>query len=52
MLFLDVKIIRRQDKFLRRFYQKTFFCSVYAHFDNFLPNTWKIGITDITKNLF
>ena len=42
--FLDVNVIRQQRKFITSVYQEPTFSGVYIHFDNFLPDTYKIGM--------
>ena len=43
--FLDVKVFCEQGKFVTRVYRKPTFSGVYPHFDSFLPDTYKTGIT-------
>ena len=42
--FLDVSVIREQDKFVTSVYRKLTFSGVYTHSDSFLPDTYKIGM--------
>ena len=42
---LIIKVIREQRKFSLSVYQKQHFSGVYTHFDSFLRNTYKIGMT-------
>ena len=41
--FSDVNVIREQGKFIISVYRKPTFSGVYANFDSFLPDTYKIG---------
>ena len=42
--FLDVEIIREQDKFTTTFSRKPTFSSVYSNFVRFLPSVYKFGM--------
>ena len=42
--FLDINILRENDKFATNFYSKKTFSRVYTNFKNFLPETYKIGL--------
>ena len=42
--FLDVKIIREQDKLTTTIYQKPTFSGVYSNFERFLPSVYKFGM--------
>ena len=41
LLFLNVKIICEQTKFITSVYRKSTFSDVYIHYDSFLPDTYK-----------
>ena len=41
---LGVNVIREQGKFITSVYRKPTFSGVYTHFDNFLPDTYQIGM--------
>ena len=41
--FLDVQIIPEDETFITYVYRKPTFSGVYAHFDRFLPSTYKFG---------
>ena len=43
--FLDVEVSRQQGKFVTSVYRKPTFSSVYTHFDSFLPEVYKVGMT-------
>ena len=43
--FLDVEIIREQDKLTTTFYRKPTFSGVYSNFESFLPSIYKFGVT-------
>ena len=43
--FLDVEIIREQDKLTATFYRKPTFSGVYSNFESFLPSVYKFGVT-------
>ena len=42
--FLDVEIIREQDKFTTTIYRKPTFSGVYSSFERFLPSVYKFGM--------
>ena len=42
--FLDVNVICEQGKFITNVYRKSTFSSGFIHFDNFSPDTYKIGM--------
>ena len=48
--FLDVNVIRKQGEFITNVYRKPTFSGVYTHFDSFLPDTCKIGMTYTLAN--
>ena len=41
--FLDVNVIREQDKFITSIYRKPTFSGVYSHSDRFFPDIYKIS---------
>ena len=43
--FLDVEVSCQQGKFVTSVYRKPTFSSVYTHFDSFLPEVYKVGMT-------
>ena len=43
--FLDANVIREQGEFITSVHRKPTFSGVYIHFDSFLPDTYKIGMT-------
>ena len=42
--FLNVNVIPEKGKLVTSVYRKTTFSGVYTRFDNFLPDTYKIGM--------
>ena len=44
ILFLDVKTIHEQGKYIRSVYRNPTFSGVYTYFDSFLPDAQKIGM--------
>ena len=49
--FLDVNVIREQNKFITSIYQKPILSGVYIHFDSFIPDTYKIGMIYALVNI-
>ena len=42
--FLDVNIIREQERFTTSVYRKSTFSGVFTHFDSVLPSSYKIAL--------
>ena len=42
--FLDVKIIRKNKRFVTSIFRKATFSGVYTNYNSFLPETYKIGL--------
>ena len=42
--FLDIEVIREQDKFTTTVYRKPTFSGVYSNFESFLPSVYKFGM--------
>ena len=44
--FLDINIFREKGKSVTNFYWKKTFSGVYAHFNRFIPETYKTGLIE------
>ena len=44
LFFLDVNVFREEGQFVTNVYRKPTFSGVYAHFESFLPSTYKFGM--------
>ena len=44
--FLDIKISRKNNKFVTLIYRKTIFSGVFTNFESFIPDIYKGGLTE------
>ena len=44
--FIDIKISRKNNKFVTSVYRKPTFCGVFTNFESFIPDTYKRGLIE------